>query len=167
LTLASLSLQASSESPPTGTETAAGLDESLNQFFVPLEIVRHSRYPPLTVDLSPTLEQMPPSDQSGRVVGVVATARIQDERVLAINEIFELQALYPFRFLARTRTLYVFPAATAFTVHLVAVRLAVQVFVPTFTCDCRIGDFGFVPAIEKITVTSTVPFDDFAADLIN
>ena len=95
-------------------------------------------------------------------LGVLATERIQDEPEFATNEMFGLQALKPFRFLARTRTLYVFPAPTAFTVHLATLRLAVQVFVPTFTCVCRIGDFAFVLAIEKLTVTSTEPFEDFA-----
>jgi hypothetical protein len=33
---------------------------------------------------------------------------------------------------------------------------------PTFTCVCRIGDFTFVLAIEKVTDTSTVPLEDFA-----
>jgi hypothetical protein len=46
-------------------------------------------------------------------------------------------------------------------------RLAVQVLVPTFTCVCRIGEFAFVPAIEKLTVTFTEPFEDFAVLRIN
>jgi hypothetical protein len=95
-------------------------------------------------------------------LGFVVTVRVQVKREFVVKEIPELQAPNPFRFLARTRTLKVFPAATALTVHLVAARLAVHVFVPTFASVCRIGDFEFVLAIEKLTDTSTVPLEDFA-----
>ena len=69
---ASVSLHASSELPPAGMETAEGLVDNLNHLFVPPVIARHSKYPPLTVDLSPTFEQASPSLNAATVDVVVA-----------------------------------------------------------------------------------------------